>query len=115
MRIVCRIFAALFLLAALAILALEVLAYSRTGEIAATLLGKSNSLLLLGQLVFELHSESLNLIQAVVERYLWPPLWDNVIFPILEVPAVLVFLAIALILLILCRRRRKRPSMRFKG
>ena len=59
----------------------------------------------LGQHWFEIHAGSLNAAQAAIERYIWPPLWLDVIQPILEQPAVVVFCLIGLVLLVLCRKR----------
>ena len=63
----------------------------------------------LGQIWFDIDAPSLNLVQAVVERYIWPPLWDPGITTLLLWPGVLVFLVPGLLLVVLCRRpRRKR-------
>ncbi|MGI9420544.1 MAG: hypothetical protein ACR2RA_22200 [Geminicoccaceae bacterium] len=40
-----------------------------------------------GELWFRLHSYSLNLTQAIVQRYLAPALWDPVIVGLLQWPA----------------------------
>jgi len=56
----------------------------------------------LGELWFALHPGSLNLIQAVVERYVWAPLWDPGIVSILYLPAVLALGAPAAVLIVLC-------------
>ncbi|MFW5679961.1 MAG: hypothetical protein ACOCYE_01955 [Pseudomonadota bacterium] len=45
---------------------------------------------LLGELWFELHPFSLNLTQAIVQRYLHPDLWDRVLLPLLFQPTALV-------------------------
>ncbi len=44
----------------------------------------------LGAVWFEVSPGSLNLVQAVVERYLWAGLWDHVLFPVLAWPAAFV-------------------------
>jgi ABC-type Fe3+-siderophore transport system permease subunit len=67
---------------------------------------------LLGQLWFEFDSGSLNLVQAVVQRYLIPELWDPVILAMLLWPAWIVFLIPGLILVILCRKRDNRFAPR---
>jgi hypothetical protein len=41
----------------------------------------------LGQLWFDLHKDSLLLLQPAIERYIWPPLWDPGITTVLEWPA----------------------------
>lgn len=55
----------------------------------------------LGEAWYRLDAPSLNLVQAVVERYIWPPLWDPVALSVLEQPAVLVFAVPGAILLLL--------------
>ena len=62
----------------------------------------------LGELWFKLDAASLNLVQALIERYLWPPLWDSGVAPLLQVPAVLAFAAPAALLLLLCLLLRLR-------
>ncbi len=41
----------------------------------------------LGALLFRLDSGLLSLVQAGVQRYLLPMLWDDVLLPVLEAPA----------------------------
>ena len=43
-----------------------------------------------GQLWYEIDSGSLNLVQAVIERYVWAPLWDPAIATVLLAPAPLI-------------------------
>jgi hypothetical protein len=50
-----------------------------------------------GELWYTLDSGSLNALQALVERTLWPPLWDYAVFPLLRAEAP--FVAIAALLL----------------
>ena len=66
--------------------------------------------LALGQAWFNLDPESLNLVQAVVERHIWPPLWDPVIITVLRWPAWAVLGLPALVLLILPVGRRTRVN-----
>jgi hypothetical protein len=67
----------------------------------------------LGKVWSDLDRDSLLLFQAAVERYLWtvgPFLWRAIIQPILERPAALVFVvlaALALVLILVTRRRRE--------
>jgi len=61
----------------------------------------------LGELWFKVHVGSLNLVQAVVERYIWEPLWDPAIASVLQIPAALFFAVPALILVALCHLRRR--------
>lgn len=49
---------------------------------------------------------SLNLAQAIVERYVWPFLWDPVMLNILLLPGWVVFTALGAALYYLGRRRR---------
>lgn len=64
----------------------------------------------LGEIWYRLDAGSLNLTQAVVERYLWPPLWDPGVITLLQLPATLLLAGLALLLLLLClvRARRRR-------
>ncbi|MCA3337938.1 MAG: hypothetical protein INF90_05375 [Roseomonas sp.] len=41
----------------------------------------------LGAVLFRLDPSLLNLVQAVVQRYLLPMIWDDVLLPVLEAPA----------------------------
>ena len=66
--------------------------------------------LALGQMWFDRDPSSLNLAQAVIERYVWPPLWDPVILTVLRWPAWAVLGLPALILLILPVGRRTRVN-----
>ena len=61
----------------------------------------------LGQIWFSLDSGSLNLVQAVIQRYLHPWLWDPAFVQLLLWPAWVVPGALAIILFLLCRRRRR--------
>jgi hypothetical protein len=61
----------------------------------------------LGQRWFELHKDSLLLLQPAIERYLFPGLWSAVQW-VLERPAWLVPLVIAVVLLFLKMARRRR-------
>ena len=56
----------------------------------------------LGALWYWIDPGSLNLAQAVVERYILPELWDPAIVTLLQQPAVLVFAVTAFVLLALC-------------
>ncbi len=93
----------LFLIAAAAALAADVVAATRSGAFALSPLGK---------VWFSLHSTSLLLLQPAVERYLAPALWRWIIQPILEAPAVLVLAVPAPLLFLLARPRRRELSDR---
>ena len=55
----------------------------------------------LGQVWHKWHAPSLNLLQAIVERYIWPQLWRYVLLPLLLSPAWIVMAAKGLILVAL--------------
>src|SRR6516165_3061324 len=61
----------------------------------------------LGELWFDVHVASLNLIQAVVQRYLHPFLWDPVITAVLQWPAWSLLGALAGILIAIAPNRRR--------
>jgi hypothetical protein len=54
----------------------------------------------LGALLFRLDPGILNLAQAVVQRYLLPMLWDDVLLPVLEAPGWVVPLVLGAVLTI---------------
>ena len=62
----------------------------------------------LGQLWYDLNRASLNLVQAVVQRYIHPFLWDPVIVSILLCWAFVVLMVLGVLLLIIFRRRNAR-------
>ena len=82
MRYVVRVFGLLFVLAALGVLAVDL---TGTAE------GAGVSLMPLGQLWYGLDPGSLNLAQAVIERYIWVVLWDPLLLTVLQWPAAVVF------------------------
>ena len=104
MRIFGLIVGWLFLLGALAALGYDLAKLAR---------GEGFAFSPLGQLWFDLHAGSLNLVQAVVQRYIWDALWDPAITSILLLPALPVFLVPGLILVLLCRRRGPTGQRRF--
>lgn len=98
-----RIISLLFILAAAAALGYDLYRSTETSQFTSTALGK---------LWFDLHSPSLNLSQAIIERYIWPKLWDPLILTLLQWPAWIVFIGFAIFFLLLSRMfgglRRKR-------
>jgi hypothetical protein len=65
-----------------------------------------------GQLWFDLDRSSLNLVQAVVQRYIHPFLWDPIIVTILLCWAFAVLMVFGLLILALSgRRARRRPGL----
>jgi hypothetical protein len=107
MRRVGCIFAWLFTLATLAVVAWEF--FARDPETGFELRPA-------GQMWFLIDKDSLGLVQVVLERYIWPPLWDPVVFNLLLLPSIVVPLVPALVFLALCylrvRHRRKRRRFR---
>ena len=66
-------------------------------------------ILALGYLWYTIHVDSLSQLQAGIQRYLFPELWDPIIATVLLWPAWVVFGGLGAILLALFRRRpRKR-------
>ena len=90
MRIVTRLFGLVFLLAALLVLAADLAAAGQVGD---------TEIMPLGALWFSLHSDSLNLIQVVIERYIWVPLWDPVLLAVLQWPAAPAFGILGVVLM----------------
>jgi hypothetical protein len=97
--VVLRVVGGLLILAALALLGRDIYAWIMQGHWAATLTGK---------LWYQLSPDSLGLLQAGIERHLWRPLWNDGIFPILLQPIWLVLGVPGILLVVLCRRWRKR-------
>ena len=91
-----------WLLAALALLALG-------AELVASLEAGSYRGLALGLLWYEVDVASLNLAQTVVQRHLWPLLWNPVLVTVLRWPAWISFALVAAGLVWLCRRRDAEP------
>lgn len=96
--IIGRIIGWILLIFGLMLIGNEILASLKAGEWAPQLLG---------QMWFELDVESLNLVQALIQRYLFPQLWDPIIVELLLWPAWVVFTVPGLLLLILFRKRNK--------
>ncbi|MGH7064918.1 MAG: hypothetical protein ACREET_12645 [Stellaceae bacterium] len=73
--------------------------------------------LAIGEVWYDLDRSSLNLAQAVVQRYLYPFLWNPVIVGLLLCWAfpVLIGLGAAILLVSYRRARRKRPRHRALG
>ena len=64
----------------------------------------------LGQLWFDLNRSSLNLVQAVVQRYIHPFLWDPIIVTILLCWAFAVLMVLGLVILRISGRRARRRT-----
>jgi len=100
--IVGRVIGWILVVAGLAILAKDVIGWLDTGTLAFSATG---------ELWFSLHNGSLNLIQAITQRYIWPTLWDPVLVTVLLWPA---FLVIGIPGLLLSWLFRRRPRLRPK-
>jgi hypothetical protein len=62
----------------------------------------------LGKTWYDIDAGSLNLSQAVIERHVWPPLWDPVMITVLQQPTWLVLLVLGALFLLLGAKRRAR-------
>jgi len=100
--IVGRIIGWILVTAAVAIFARDILASIDTGSLA---------MMSAGELWFRIDNGSLNLAQAVTQRYLFPSLWDPVIVTVLIWPATAVLGVPGMILARLCRRRPRKEGM----
>lgn len=97
--IIGRLIGWVFLAAAAAVLVRDVMMWIDAGAFA---------FVTVGELWFTLHNPSLNLIQAVTQRYILPELWDPVIVTILLWPAVPVLAVLGVVFMWLFRRRRRK-------
>ena len=77
----------------LALFGLAVLAY----DVAQAVEYGGFQMTAVGDIWYGIHAASLNLVQAVIERYLWPPLWDPLLTTILLWPAGIFYLVIGLL------------------
>ncbi len=89
------------LLLAVAALGWEVIAWGLTGQYESRLPG---------QIWASIDRPSLNLTQAVVQRYVLPELWDYVLLPVLLAPLWLVLAVPGLLLALLCRPRLRKQG-----
>ena len=103
-----RLIGWIFFLAGLSVLARDVLVWVDT---------KHWSPIALGQLWYDLNRSSLNLVQAVVQRYIHPFLWDPIIVNVLLCWAFAVLMGLGVLILALSGRRsrasaplKRRPS-----
>ena len=100
-----------FLLVLLGVVALLIAAVAAAAEVKS--LADTGQLLAnpLGKIWFELHKNSLLLLQPAIERYLHPWLWGSVVQPLLERPPIAAagaFAALGIVLLFLGRLFRGR-------
>ncbi|MCF8467284.1 MAG: hypothetical protein K9G33_07770 [Sneathiella sp.] len=71
--------------------------------------------ILLGELWFNLDPQGLNFTQAIIQRYLFPSLWDPIITTVLLWPAWLDFLVPGVILVTVFYKRRKQGGSNFSS
>ncbi|MBS29351.1 MAG: hypothetical protein CL566_10600 [Alphaproteobacteria bacterium] len=100
--IVGRVIGWIFLIAAVAVLVRDISAWLGTGDFV---------MITAGELWFTLDNGSLNLVQAVTQRYVLPSLWDPVIVTILLWPALLVLGVPGIILTWVFRRRPRKTGI----
>ena len=93
-----RLIGWIFFLAGLAVLARDAFAWIETKQWAP---------IALGQLWYNLNPSSLNLVQAVVQRYIHPFLWDPIIITFLLWWAFAVLMVLGLLILALSGRRAR--------
>jgi hypothetical protein len=93
-----RLIGWIFILAGLAVLARDVFVWIDTKHWAP---------IAVGQLWFDLDRSSLNLVQAVVQRYIHPVLWDPIIVTVLLWWAFAVLMVLGLLILALSGRRAR--------
>jgi hypothetical protein len=93
-----RLIGWIFCLAGLAVLARDVFVWIDTKHWAP---------IAVGQLWFDLDRSSLNLVQAVVQRYIHPVLWDPIIVTVLLWWAFAVLMVLGLLILALSGRRAR--------
>jgi hypothetical protein len=96
-----RLIGWIFFLAGLAVLARDGFVWIETKQWAP---------LALGQLWYDLNRSSLNLVQAVVQRYIHPFLWDPIIVTVLLWWAFAVLMVLGLLILALSGRRTRAPG-----
>ncbi|MEC8622263.1 MAG: hypothetical protein VXY05_04015 [Pseudomonadota bacterium] len=99
--LIIRLIGWIFVLAALIVLLIELRFWLSSGEW---------ELIPIGQLWYQLHAESLNIAQAIIQRYLHPSVWDPWIVAILLTPGWPTFSTIGAVIIILCRVTSWRPE-----
>ena len=97
--IVGRILGWVLIACAIIVLGIEIVQYFQTGTYRVTVSGK---------LWFDLDRSSLNLAQAILQRYVHPLVWDAGLAPLLQLPAWAVLGVPGILLAWLCRSRRER-------
>ncbi len=64
----------------------------------------------LGEVWAAIDRNSLAVLQPAIERHVWAPLWQDVIFPILLLPAAPVLFALGVLLVAVTRRKGPPPT-----
>ena len=85
----------------LIIAALAALAYDASGLTR----GEGFTVHAAGELWYELSPDTLNMLQAGIQRNVWPYLWDPVILNLLLLPAWVILGVLGILLVLLFRRR----------
>ena len=106
MRSAFRVFAWLLVLSGLVVFAGDFWSYLATDLFA---------LRPLGEVWAAIDRDSLAILQPAIERHVWAPLWHDVIFPALLLPAAPVLLALGLLLILVTRRRPSTARRRSSG
>ncbi|WP_119167236.1 hypothetical protein [Algihabitans albus] len=57
-----------------------------------------------GEVWAAIHRDSLAMLQPAIERHVWAPLWQDIIFPVLLWPAAPVLFALGLLVVLVTRR-----------
>ena len=98
--IVCRILGWVFVLAALGAVAYEVMAAMNSEG--------GWRMITLGEMWGKNHLPSLNFLQAIIQRYVAPWLWEPVIVTVLLWPGWAVFGIPGVLAVVLCRKRHRK-------
>ena len=101
--VVGRIIGWLLIVAAGAVIAMEIVTLATSGEY---------RVLAAGEVWFKIGPAGINLAQAVIQRYIHPILWDPVIVTVLLWPGWAVLGVPGIMLAWRCRRRRRRRFFR---
>ncbi len=103
-RFIARLIGAVLLLAALAVLLMDMIASMHQGAL---------RLASAGEVWAAVNRDSLLLAEPGVDRHIWPGLWQAAVVPVLLWPAIAVLgVPAALLLLLSSRRQRRRSGLR---
>ena len=103
MRLLARLFGWLVLACAVIVFGADLFAFWESGNFTAAMLG---------ELLFEFSPYTLNIAQVIVQRYLFPWLWDPPMIWLLNQPAAAVFAVLGVLLVIATRSAQKRRIFR---